>query len=280
VVQEDEDPFKTLFDAEAAELRRRQEAHERERSTPEYKAEITRIRETVHAFANTMRLCVIASTRSQLASESFFLRHVDELSTAAVLSAAAFNEGAINAGRRELRFLLELAMKAAYVDEAINSSPFETRLEFFARKVKRHSADYVRDLQLAMLGPERDAFTKAVVNAWSEASNYVHPTTRQIRETLELRAAGSSPGFGSRAELARAADALLDATTYAVVVAFHVIGPPLTGDMLVDALDKHDRWPFHASRFVAAIDASFDYKAERQERLDEIRNRRGLRVRR
>jgi hypothetical protein len=125
---------------------------------------------------------------------------------------------------------------------------------------------------------ERDAFTKAVIAAWSEASNYVHPTARQIRETLELRAAGSSPGFETVAELTRAAGALFDATSYAVVIVFHVIGPSFTGDILVDAFDADDRWPFHASRFVAAVDANFDYKAERQSRLSEIRIRRESRV--
>lgn len=275
-----DDPFKAFFEVEAAELQSRRDAHERERATPEYMGEIERIRETVLAFADTMRLCVIASTRWELAKESFFLRHVDELSTAVVMSAAAFDEGAINAGRRELRFMLELAMQAAYVDDVLGSSPFSTRLEFFDRKVKHHSADHVRDLKLTMLGSDRDAFTKAVVSAWAEASNYVHPTTRQIRERLELRAAGTAPGFESVAQLARAADALLDAASYAVVVALHVIGPSFAGDLLVDALDQSDRWPFHANRFVAAVDTHFDYKAERQEKLDEIQKCRSRRVRR
>lgn len=274
------DPFKAASASEAAELRKRQEAHDRERATPEYRAAITTIRETVQAFADTMRLCVIASTRWAQARESFFLEHVSEISTAAAMVAFAFTEGAINAGRRELRFLLELAMQAAYVDEAVSTAPLATRVEFFARKVNHRSADHVRDLPLTMLGGEREAFTKAVIAAWSEASNYVHPTARQIRETLELRAAGASPGFETAAELVRAGDALLDATTYVVVIAFHVIGPPLTGDILVDALDQHERWPFHTSRFIAAIDGYFDYKAERRDGLAAIHARRAARVRR
>jgi hypothetical protein len=150
-----EDPFKTAFEAEAAELQRRIEEHAHLRRTPAYVDEIRRIRETVLAFAATMRVCVLATTRWPEARELFFLRHVDELSNAALMSAAAFQEGAINAGRRELRFLLELATQAAYVDEAISTSPFATRLEFFGRKVKHHSADHVRDLKLAMLGSVR-----------------------------------------------------------------------------------------------------------------------------
>ena len=277
---EEEDPFKAAFAAEAVERQRRQEAHARERATPAYQAAICAIRETVQAFADTMRICVLASTRWKEANELFFLKYIDELSTAAVMTASAFTEGAINAGRRELRFLLELTTQAAYVDEAMSASPFAARLEFFDRKVKHQSADHVRDLKLTMLGSEREAFTKAVVAAWSDASNYVHPTARQIRETLELRAAGASPGFETTAELLRAGNALLDATTYAVVITFHVIGPSFTGDILVDALDQHDRWPFHASRFIAAIDGYFDYKAERQSQLAAIRARRASRVRR
>ena len=64
-----------------------------------------------------------------------------------------------------------------------------------------------------------------------------------------------------------------------MVLGFHVVGQMFAGDMLVNGLDESDGWPFHASPFVARVDASFDYKHERKDQLSAIASRRAARVR-
>ncbi|QVK23303.1 hypothetical protein KHX94_00200 [Shewanella dokdonensis] len=63
-----------------------------------------------------------------------------------------------------------------------------------------------------------------------------------------------------------------------VALTFETIGPSFTGDLLVDSLDEQDEWAFHANRYIALIDSHFDYKHERQGRLEEIHQRRENRI--
>lgn len=276
----DDDPLLAMLRSHAEETARRSEAHAALRESPEYRAQVERMQRDALAFAQTLQTAMLATTRApNFVDNSFFLRNIDDIASSAVMAAFAFREGGLNAGRRELRFLLELGVQAAYVDEQSASADFATKIEVFARIKKPNSVDHIKDLALPMLGDARDRFTRHAVRSWARASAYVHPTRKQLEEKLALRARGISPGFETHDELRVCADALFHACAIGVVLAFHVVGQAFTGDMLVDGLDLADGWPFHASPFVAKVDAAFDYKHERQDRLAEVAARRAARVR-
>lgn len=275
-----DDPLLAMLRSHADETARRSEAHAARRESPEYRAQVERMQRDAVAFAQTLRTAMLAATRApDFVDNSFFLRNIDDLASSAVMAAFAFREGGLNAGRRELRFLLELGVQAAYVDEKSASTDFATKIKVFDRIKKPNSVDHIKDLALPMLSDARDRFTKHVVKSWARASSYVHPTRKQLEETLALRARGISPGFETHDELRVCADALFHACAIGVVLAFHVVGQSFTGDMLVDCLDRNDGWPFHASPFVANVDAAFDYKCERQDHLAVVAARRADRVR-
>lgn len=265
-MEERDEPIVEALRAKAAEEQRRRDAHEIERGRPEYTDAVERIRKVAMGFARTLESCVVAATRApEFVDRSLFLRSVDDLASSAIMAAFAFSEGGLSAGRRELRFLLELAVQSAYTDAQMGSADFDARLAFFKHKTKHTSVDYIKDLGFPMLGDLEAEYQKAVKDAWITASNYVHPTSRQLREKLELRARGVWPGFETAREMDDCARALFEATSLAVVLAFHVVGPAFAGDIFAGALHGNEDWPFHASRFVAAVDAAFDYKHERQD---------------
>lgn len=275
-----DDPLRALLRAEAEKTARRSEAHADLRETPEYRAQVRRMQECVVAFAQTLRMAMLAATRApKFVDNSFFLRNFDDLVSSAGIAAFAFGEGGLNAGRRELRFLLELSVQAAYVDETSGKADFAAKIDLFDRRKKPNSVAHIKDLPLTMLGDARDRFVRHVVRSWARASEYAHPTRHQLEEKLELRARGVSPGFETAHELRVCVDALFHACAASIVIGLHVVGPSFAGDMLVDGLDSVDAWPFHASPFIAKIDAAFDYKHERKERLAEITLRRATRVR-
>lgn len=274
------DPIVAVLRAQGEELEKRRELHAALRATPDYQAQLARMRQFAIALADTLRLATMTATRAPgFVDESFFLRNTDDLAASAFMAAFAFEQGGLNAGRRELRFLLELAVQAAYVDESSGTADFATKVEIFDRRKRPNSVDHVKDLKLPMLEDSRERFVRHVVRTWARASEYVHPTRRQLEEKLELRARGISPGFETADELRTCADALFHACSIVVVLAFHVVGPSFTGDLLVDGLDASDGWPFHANPFVAKVDGAFDYKSERQQRLVDVRTRREARVR-
>src|SRR5437879_822607 len=104
---------------------------------------------------------MLVSTRdSSFVEKSFFLRNADALVQSSLMSAFAIREGYLNAGRRELRFLLELAVQALFTDQQMGNASFDARCEFFKYKVRNNSVDHIRDIQLGLVGSLADDFRK------------------------------------------------------------------------------------------------------------------------
>lgn len=261
--------------------RERQSEHEKLRSTPEYQAEMHRLDISLHMFINTLKIGMFAATRHAfLAQNSFFLRMLDEFGASATGASFLIREGVINSARRELRFMLELAVQALFVDQSVGGLTFDKRLVFFSRNkaVRNSSVDNVRDLALEMLSDQRTSFLEYVVKAWAQATAHVHPTPQQITANLSLRDSGIAIGFETTDQLRECLDELLRTEAIIVVLLFHAIGPSFTGDLLVDNLDLQNDWLFHSNIYVAAVDEYFDYKFERQANLLSIKQRRARRL--
>jgi hypothetical protein len=273
------DPILDILREQERAARERSEQHEAVRASAPYQKQLERLGNVTHAFLGTLRVCAFAATRDpSLPEVSFFLRNLDDLSQSAVMSAFAFREGGLNSGRRELRFMLELSVQSLFVDKNMGKAPFEQRLVFFEKKTKNTSVDHVKDLPLEMLGGSRENFVLDTVRAWSKASRYVHPTPQQLREKLDLRERGITPGCETVEQLQACVDELFNTESIILVLAFHAIGPSFTGDILVESFDGIDGWPFHSSGYVAAVDEFFDYKHERQASLADIKARRERRL--
>ena len=274
-----ENPIKAMLRAHAAEAERRRTEHEAVRASPQYQAQLARLDTITDAFLQTLRICVMYASRAPSLSEtSLFLRNTADLSESAVMASFAVREGGLNSGRRELRFMLELAVQSLFVDEQMASAPFDQRVVFFEKKTKHNSVDHVKALSLGLLGEKRGDIIAEVIAAWASASHYVHPTPRQLKEKLELREQGITPGYETAEQLRACVSELFRIESIVVVLLFHAIGAAFTGDLIVDGLDQHDAWPFHASRFIATVDATFDYKHERKASLAEIVARREKRL--
>jgi hypothetical protein len=216
----------------------------------------------------------VGATRDPvLTTRSLFFRAFDDVTEAAIMTVHAVGEGAMNTARREIRYLLERTVQALYVDERMSPAPFDQRLEFLrSKRVAATGVQRVKNLGLDMLAePTRDAFRKRVIDAWSDASAYAHPTLRQIQERLELRESGVTIGFESVDVLAGTVDRIVVAFEIVAVLALHAVPRSLAGD-LVEFLAED--WTFRGSRFVVEIDAAFDYKAEREDQLASITERR------
>lgn len=275
------DPFIEAFQRIDAERAKKILEHETVRATAEYRALINSLDVRLHMFLNTLKVSMFAATRHAfLADNSLFLRMLDEFAASAIAATFSMRDGLINPARRELRFMLELAVQTLFVDQKASGSTFDKRLIYFQRNadIKNSSVDNVRGLSLELLKEQQGTFRTYVVNAWAQATKYVHPTPPQLLESLALRDKGVAIGFETPDELRTAAEEVFRAEAIVIVLLFHAVGPSFAGDLLVDNLDEHDGWPFHKNTFVAAVDEYFDYKAERKEALSRIRERRRRRL--
>jgi hypothetical protein len=240
--------------------------HEEMRESVDYQKPLIYLRRTIAGLYETLHICEIAATRWPVYAERYlFPRHKDDIGEAAIIAQLAIENGALNPARREIRHMLEVAVNTAFVDEEASDLGLDGRVSFFrGNRVRKQNIDHIRDLPLRMLGGEREEFIEATRNAWVHSSNYVHLTKRRIDEKVRLRAQGVRLGFETPDILAAVVQEVHDVCSIVAVLAFETVGPAFTGDILVGGLDGNENWPFHESRFIAAVDAHFDYKHERQ----------------
>lgn len=262
------------------EVEKKSTEHEKLRASKEYQSELGFLRRTVRDLIHTLRLCEVAATRWRDFGEKYLLpRHFDDIVEAALISLLAIENGALNPARRELRYMLEVAVNVAYVDEIKAMESFDERVTFYkGNKVKKSNVDHVFELPLRLFGEQKDNFAISVRSAWIRASNYVHLTKRRIDEKLRLRDDGISLGMETIEMLEDIVSEVNNVCSIVVALTFETIGPSFTGDLLVDCLDKQDEWAFHANSYIALIDSHFDYEHERQVRLEEIHQRREGRI--
>lgn len=262
------------------EVKRKSAEHEVLRNTEEYKLELEFLRRTIQDLIHTIRICEIAASRWQDFGEKYLLpRHFDDIVEAALTAQLAIENGALNPARRELRYMLEVAVNVAYVDELKAKDSFDDRVAYYRGKgVKKSNVDHVFELPLRLLGDHKEKFATSVQSAWVRASNYVHLTKRRIDEKLRLREEGVTLGMETVEMLQNVVSEVHETCSFVVALTFETIGPSFTGDLLVDSLDEQDHWAFHANAYIAVIDSYFDYKHERKERLDMICQRRENRI--
>lgn len=265
----------------AQEVKRKASEHEKLRESDEYRSEIRFLRRTVQDLIHSLRLCEIAASRWQEFGDNYLLpRHFDDIVEAALTAQLAIENGALNPARRELRYMLEVAVNIAYVDEIRAKDSFDERIAYYKGKgVKKSNVDHVFDLSLRLLGDYKESFAISVRNAWVRASNYVHLTKRRIDEKLRLREEGVTLGMETVAMLRDIVSEVHEVCSIVVTLTFETIGPSFTGDLLVDSLDEQEEWAFHANEYIAIVDSYFDYKHERRARLEQIAQRRESRIR-
>jgi hypothetical protein len=269
-------PLKSVLDAWRERVEAERIKHQTVVASEDYQAQITRLNKIAGDFIGTLALCWFAATRAgEWVDKSFFMRCIDDLNQSAAMVRMAVVDGARNAARRETRYMIELAIKALYVDQQMPMSTFEQRLVFFDRQLAPASIAPVKKLTLEMLptAVAADAVGRLLA-AYGLACQYVHPSQRQIQERLQLAERGISPGFESAAELRQSSDEIFEALGLVLVLLFHAIGSAFTGDIFeAGGLSDRDTWIFHEHALIAAIDEYFDYKSERQASLPAIRER-------
>lgn len=259
----------------------KQETYKAVVESPAYQRQLSRLEHITLDFINTLRLCLLAATRTgDWVNKSLFMRSIDDLNSSAIMVRTAIHEGARNSARRELRYMVELAIKALYVEQKMPLSSFDDRLVFFDRKLDPASIAPVNDLKFTILsGPDGKKAGQKLLAAYARACEYVHPSVRQIEERLQLSKKGISPGFETAEELSQSNDEAFEVFALILVLLFEAIGGSFSGDVWeTGGLSDQDGWIFHGHPLVAALDEHFDYKAERQERLAVIKERRAKRL--
>ncbi|KQN01809.1 hypothetical protein ASE85_21700 [Sphingobium sp. Leaf26] len=215
----------------------------------------------------------------QYVSNHLLYRLSQDLLQSAVSITALVAEGLLNVARRELRFLLEASVKIAAVQQGSQATTIEEKLEGFDKELRSPSISAKKRLELSLLTEaDRLAFDEEVGRLYGLASNYVHLSPTQIVSSIEAAKAGVTAGKERPSdvlELNRMAERSMAAS---LVLLFHSVPEWVAGDWLVEGDGASINWYFTKSRFIAAMDSSFDYKHERQATLIKIQEVRAARI--
>jgi hypothetical protein len=200
-------------------------------------------------------------------------------STVAITSLAM--EGMISVAKRELRFIIESSIKLCFVQQkADRATTVSAKLAQFDSELSSQRISIKNNIDLSMLPePLRADYQDEVGRLYGLTSGYVHLTPAQIGERIAAVDAGRTAGnetAGDILELNRVTERALAAS---LVLIFHSVPEFVAGDWLVESDGATVAWYFMGSRFIAAMDAHFDYKHERQKQLVRIQADRAANIR-
>lgn len=279
-MMDDADPLTKLVADYQHRVEERAAEFERVRNSQQYRDQLARLHKLRHDFLFAIKSCWTYATRMpEFVDRSFFMRATDDLMESAVMLSFAIENGARNPARRELRYLLELSVQSLFVDQKMPKSSFEDRLTFFDRKVNKSGVmPEVDNIDLYLLPESKDKIIADIKSAFGRASEYVHPSVNQIEERLELANADITIGFNSAETLRSINDESFEVFALVLTLYFHTVGPSTCGDLFESLFSDMPDWSFHWHRHIVSVDEQYDYKAERQDRLQQLKQSRAERL--
>lgn len=189
-------------------------------------------------------------------------------------------EGILSASKRETRFILEAAIKLCCIQQNDYTLPIAKRMQNFQELLSTSSITMGKNVPLKMLSEEkRGEFNSEVGRTYGEVCNFVHLTPHQMNERIRLTDAGRISGKESAEDIVELCKLTERVFALALVYIFHAAPSFVTGDFFVEGNGSSVSWHFSASKWMAEIDAHFDYKHERQASLSEIARLRGENIR-
>lgn len=257
------DPFKEIAWA----IAKRRERHEREvLESPAFKDALAYLHGIADDFIAAQTSIRFQGHRYQAGDHYLLFRFAPLFSESVLAITANAKEGMQNPARRELRFMLEAAVKLSVRDEAIDSKTFEERLAGLKDRSKRFE-DYVAELAYFPAFEKPAEANAEMLSLYAELSGFVHASVPQFEHALLRSRRDEGPGFETVATLNRFNKLAFRVYDLVLVRLFHSIGLSMAGDIFTVALDDQQRWRFHKGKFTARLSRCFDYKHERQERL-------------
>lgn len=227
--------------------------HDQLRAEPEFRQALTRLTVISGDFVSTIRGAWLFATREPSWKERVFWVGTDDFIGSAIGIHALVASGLRNQPKRELRFLLESAVKYVYVDEQLaRQTPLTTRLAYLNRKVPTSSIDPFDDIDFTqILGDDSTAFRSAVWRLYGKLSEAVHLSATQVKEHVAAIERGSFVGFETAADVEAFNDLLVE--TYDVLIPFALLalGPSSAADML-DVPAHQSAWMFTGTPFTSA----------------------------
>lgn len=212
-------------------------------------------------------MCFFTSIRDiELLNNSLLLNSCDAFFESAISCKMLVNEGVINPVYRELRYMLETALKYSIVDQVCYKLNYEERIIYFNQKVPKSSIDCIDDLNIIGLSEVNiKDFINSSKDVYKKLCVYVHPSKTQINDWIKRGRNGSYLGFESENEIKCISKLIYNVFEIIIACYLNCLGVSSLGDVFIYYLDDKKKWKFHKSRYIKQMCQFYDYKLERRQ---------------
>jgi len=244
--------------------------------TPEYKAEIENLIRITNDFMSGLWFCIHDTGRDH----EFWDKHLFSYISQDIIQSSysiylLAREGITNPCKRELRFLLELTIKQCYIEQQMPRASVTDKLDQYSKLLNSPSISIKSDITLSLLpAATKDTFLADVGRFYGVSSKYVHLSSQQVEERIELLKRGITVGKEGVTEIKDMIQSIRLGYSLVLTLIYHSIPSYVAGDWLVDSDGSSNKWYFGKSKYIAGIDSYFDYKHERKSDLQEIQKKR------
>lgn len=255
-------------------------AIEEELNSEGYKEEWERLVKMRTSLIQCLLFCLYNSSRDGISAErNFLLRMIDDITQSVMSIELLAKEGITNTSRRELRYLIEVGIKSCFIVQDGSMESLEDQIKKYTKLLSSANINPINTLSFYYFQPAmQDEFKTEVKRLYGYLSNYTHATSTQTLERIARAEAGKTIGYEGINELRELNDEIQRVFAAILVFVFHSVAQHVVGDFLVEPSGKSTNWYFSRSRFISAIDQRFDYKAERQDDLEEIKQTRSANI--
>jgi len=184
-------------------------------------------------------------------------------------------EGILRPTIRESRFVLEMSIKMAFIQQKLYNADIEEKIKRYEKILNSPSISIMKQVNLHMLTENlHDNFYEECGKLYGFSSNFVHLTSLQIEDRINILSDGFWLGQETEIMLKELNNYLERIYAVSIVFIMHSVPTYVTGDWIVENDGNSIDWYYLRSKYIAEIDSFFDYKHERQDKLDLIKNRR------
>ncbi|MDX1766614.1 MAG: DUF5677 domain-containing protein [Arenibacter troitsensis] len=210
--------------------------------------------------------------------DNFFLRVSDEFVETLSSIELLIENGYRNQCRRECRFIIELAIKAAYINQQNDNEHFEVQIQNFERLLKDSGISIIKELNYPFFDSDTELieeFSLEIRRMYGTLCKYVHTSPDQLLEKIQIAESRTELGKLTLEEYRTLNYEIGKTFSYITVLLFNSMPHYVVGDFMEP---RKEDYYFNKSKFVMKIDEAFDYKHERQLTLEEFKKRRTLAI--
>lgn len=252
----------------------------KELESDEYKEEYNRHLDILNSFLRCMFFIQVdCSMSTRLRDKLFCLSVIDDIFQSIVAIKCLAAEGIRNSCRRELRYLIELSIKACLISQKQSEKNVEEQISEFQKTIESENISMIKQIDFYFFDSDNKAkFITETKRIYGELCLYVHSTPSQMQERIDLNLRGRQIGSEGTNELKELNDEIGRAFTYVLMLFFHAIPSWCVGDYIVEKDGATVNTYFSKSKYFSIVDRYFDYKCERQDKLETIESLRLSRI--